>query len=699
MSSRKAKQRNRLSSEKNPYLLQHANNPVDWFPWGTEAFEKARSEHKPIFLSIGYATCHWCHVMAHESFEDPQVARLMNRVFISVKVDREERPDLDSVYMTACQMMTGSGGWPLTIIMTPDKKPFFAGTYIPRESRYGRIGMLELIPKIQQLWEQQRDEVINTSEHIADSLLKATQNVSHAVLEPSILHQTFTELVHRFDDTHGGFSNAPKFPTPHNLMYLLRYWKRTNESNGLMMVTKTLDAMRQGGIYDHVGFGFHRYSTDAQWLVPHFEKMLYDQALLALAYTEAFQATGSRLYRDTAREILTFVTRDMTSPEGGFYSALDADTEGEEGRTYVWTFDEIASALGEDASLFSRIFNITKEGNYAEEAIGMRTGRNIPHRSFSWKELADTFGMEEQKLCSMIELCRQKLFETRQKRAQPHIDDKVLTDWNGLMIAAFAMAGRVFEDRRFIESALRAAEFILLRMRTEKGRLLHSYRDDQASVAAFIDDYAFLIWGLIELYEATFDVQYLLSANSLSEIAIEHFWDTSKGGFFLSADDGEALIVRKKEIYDGALPSGNSVAMLNLARLGALTASSAFRIKAEGIGKAFSDKALQAPSAHTFLLVALDFLIGPSYEVVIAGESGSEDTREMLSALSKSFIPNAVILFRDCGAEVPDTAEIAPFSREQTCIEGKATAYVCRSQNCKLPTTHVKKMLDMLCEK
>ncbi|MFH1125034.1 MAG: thioredoxin domain-containing protein, partial [Pseudomonadota bacterium] len=430
---------NRLIHEKSPYLLQHAHNPVNWLPWGHEAFEKAHRENKPIFLSIGYSTCHWCHVMEKESFEDPEVAGLLNETFVSIKVDREERPDLDHVYMTACQMLTGSGGWPLTIVMTPDKRPFFAATYIPKGSRFGRTGMMELIPRLRDTWRTRRDEVLASAESITQSLQGLEKESQGGDLDRSVLDRAYEELSKRFDKTYGGFSNAPKFPTPHNFFFMLRFWKRTGNSEALKMVEKTLQKIRWGGIYDQVGFGFHRYSTDREWLVPHFEKMLYDQAMLALAYLETYQAAGEGVYGDTAREIFEYVLRDMTSPEGAFYSAEDADSEGEEGKFYVWTREELRQILGEEeADLIAKVFHVEKSGNFREEATGENTGANILYLGRPISEIAADLGMPRPDLEKAMESARKKLFEARKKRVHPHKDDKVLTDWNGLMIAAFA---------------------------------------------------------------------------------------------------------------------------------------------------------------------------------------------------------------------------------------------------------------------
>ncbi len=691
------KHHNRLIFEKSPYLLQHADNPVDWYPWGTEAFEKARKENKPIFLSIGYSTCHWCHVMEHESFEDPEVARLMNEVFVSIKVDREERPDIDNVYMMVSQMMTGSGGWPLTIIMTPDKKPFFAATYIPKENRFGRMGMLELIPRIKEIWATRRGEVLSSANQITAALQQVSQDASGEELDETTLDLAYEQLAKRFDEQHSGFGSAPKFPTPHNLLFLLRYWKRTNTERALQMVEKTLQAMRRGGIYDHVGFGFHRYSTNSRWLVPHFEKMLYDQAMLAMAYTEAYQATGKEEYRKTAGEIFTYVLRDMTAPEGGFYSAEDADSEGEEGKFYLWTEEEIRQVLGsEEADLILKVFNIEKNGNFMEQATGKRAGANILHLRKSLTEIASELKMSDQDLQKRLETARQKLFTYREKRIHPHRDDKILTDWNGLMIAAFAKGARVFDEPRYAQAAKATVDFILKNMRKSDGRLLHRYRDEQASLPAQVDDYAFLIWGMLELYETIFEVRYLQIALDLNRDLIEHFWDDNNGGFYFVADDGENLLVRQKEIYDGAIPSGNSVEMLNLLRLGRITANYDFEEKAARIGRAFSRNVKQSPSAYTQLMVAVDFGVGPSYEVVIAGNSQAEDTKEMLKAIRTQFIPNKVMILRPTEQESPDSDHLAEFTKHHLSIEGKATAYVCLNYNCRLPTTDVNKMLELL---
>jgi uncharacterized protein YyaL (SSP411 family) len=688
---------NRLIGEKSPYLLQHAYNPVDWYPWGDEAFEKAERKDRPIFLSIGYSTCHWCHVMEKESFEDDDVARLMNEAFVSIKVDREERPDIDSVYMTVCQMMTGSGGWPLTIVMTPEKKPFFAATYLPKEARFGRAGMKELIPRIKELWEHNQGQALASADKVTSVLETTSIEPNGEELRERTLEIAFRGLSRNFDVQHGGFSSAPKFPTPHNLMYLLRYWRRTGDERALKMVEMTLDNMRSGGIYDHLGFGFHRYSTDDRWLVPHFEKMLYDQALLAMAYTEAYQATGNRQYGETAREIFTYVLRDMTAPEGGFYSAEDADSEGEEGKFYLWRAEEIRGILtAEEAEIFTKAFTIQGTGNFREEATGAETGKNIPHITRPLSVLAKEFGVSLGELQERLEVAREKLFAFREKRVHPHKDDKILTDWNGLMIAALSKGAQAFHEPAYEEAATRAAEFLLAKLRDTDGRLYHRYRDGEAGIPAFLDDYAFLCWGLVELYEATFESGYLRRAIELNDVMLEHFWDPVHGGLYFSGDDAEDMLVRKKELYDGALPSGNSVAMLNLGRLSHLVGNSRYEEKAAHLLRACSKTIAAAPFAYTQFMAALDFLLGPSSQVVIVGNPQSGDTKNMIKTLQGSYIPNKVLMFRSAEEQNPDITRLAEYTRDLESIEGKATAFVCRDFRCDLPTTDAHQMLALL---
>lgn len=687
---------NRLRYEKSPYLLQHANNPVDWFPWGEEAFEKSHREDKPIFLSIGYSTCHWCHVMGKESFEDDKVAKLLNETFVCIKVDREERPDIDNVYMSVCQIMTGSGGWPLTIIMTPDKKPFFAATYIPKENRFGRTGLTGLIPQIKKLWKDQRDDLVKTVDQITAVLNQISKDPKVESLHESILKTTYQELHRNFDETHGGFGDKPKFPSPHNLLFLLRYWNRNNEKEALEMVEKSLQNMHAGGLFDHVGFGFHRYSTDEKWLLPHFEKMLYDQAMLALVYTEAYQITKNRNYEIIAHRVFSYILRDMAAPDGGFYSAEDADSEGEEGKFYLWTEKEIKEVLGKDANLIIKTYNIQNDGNFTEEATETKNNKNILYIDKRIDISANELGISEQDLYSRLSKAREKLFEHREKRVHPHKDDKILTDWNGLMIAALAKGSRIFGERKFIDAAQKSVDFILTKMRQSDGRLLHRYRDEEAAIMANLDDYAFFIWGLIELYETTFNVHYLQTALDLNKDLISHFWDDKYNGFYFTPDDGEDLIIRQKQSYDGAIPSGNSIALLNLIRFGKLTANPKFEEMASKMVHLFASRIQQSPTAYTQFLIALDFMIGPTYEIVIVGDSKAEDTKKMLQALTKHFIPNQVVIFRPQEIKSPMIDNLTGYTKNHTSIDGKATAYVCTNFNCKSPTTDINEMLTSL---
>jgi uncharacterized protein YyaL (SSP411 family) len=695
MKSRK----NRLAVEKSPYLLQHVDNPVDWYPWGEEAFEKAKAENKPIFLSIGYSTCHWCHVMAHESFEDPEVANLMNDTFVSVKVDREERPDIDNIYMAAARLSTGSGGWPLTVIMTPDKKPFLTATYIPKENRYGTMGMLELIPKIREIWSKQREEVIQSADQFVEALHKTDQYISGDAPGERALESAFEQFEITFDSRFGGFGKSPKFPSPHNLMFLLRYWKRKNSPKALEMVEKTLTEMRKGGIYDHLGYGFHRYATDQQWLLPHFEKMLYDQALLAMVYLETCQATGKEEYADTASEIFEYVLRDMTAPNGGFYSAEDADSEGEEGKFYIWRVDEIKRILGEkDSGIFAKVYGLEDDGNFEEQGAGRKTGDNIIHLENSWAQLADQMNLGERELKQKMLKSRKKLFEIRENRVHPHKDDKILSDWNGLMIASLAMGGRILGEAKFKDAARKAADFMLSDMRDDNGRLYHRYREGEAGISANLDDYAFLIWGLIELYHASFEIKYLKAALELNDVMLGQFWDHDSGGLFFSGDDTNDLILRLKEGFDGAAPSGNSVAAYNLLRLSRITADPEIEKKSSEICSLFSSEIRREPSGFAMLLNAVDFGIGPSYEIVIAGEEKAEDTGKMLDALNSSFIPNKVVIFRP-PENNPQIAEIAKYTLNQRPLDGKATAYVCTDFACKSPTVNIDEMLQLIDQK
>ena len=598
---------NRLKREKSPYLLQHAENPVDWYPWGEEAFARAAREDKPVFFSSGYSTCHWCHVMAHESFEDPEVAALMNEAFVCIKVDREERPDIDKFYMTAGQMMTGGGGWPLTIFMTPDKSPFFAATYIPKDSGFGRTGLRELVPQLKQAWKNRRSEIIQSATKILTLLRREEQPAAPGEpLAAALADEAYEDLMSRYDETWGGFGSPPKFPMPHQLVFLFRYGKARGNDKAVHMAADTLRLMRAGGICDHLGYGFHRYSTDRQWLLPHFEKMLYDQALLCLAYTEAFQATGEAVFGRPGREIIAYVLRDMTAPEGGFYCAEDADSEGKEGKFYLWTVAEIENILGKDeAELFVEAYGLEKEGNFVEEATGRRTGENILHRLEATARLTLAWGITENTLEDKLSKARERLFTVREKRIRPHRDDKILTDWNGLMIAALARGAAVFAEPAYFEAARRAYLFIEEHLRDSSGRLCHRWRDGEASAGAFADDYAFLIWGLLECHDYSGDASFLAAARSLQDILDRHFWDEKQGGYFMSADDQTDIPIRPKESFDGAVPSGNSVAFYNLIRLHRLTGEDAYATRAGKLGRAFSPVISRSPSSHTMFMIAM----------------------------------------------------------------------------------------------
>ena len=689
---------NRLINEKSPYLLQHAYDLVDWYPWGSEAFEKARQENKPVFLSIGYSTCHWCHVMGEEVFNDPEAARLMNETFVNIIVDREERPDIDGIYTNVAISMNGTSGWPLNVIMTHDQKPFYAATYIPRESRFGRIGMLELIPQLQAAWQNQNDELLDIADQVAVKVkqIAGTSRRGELNLDEAILEETFQGLMKQFDEQNGGFGTGAKFPTPHKLMFLLRYWDRTGDEYALEMVETSLQAMRQGGIYDQLGFGFHRYTIDAAWQEPHFEKMLYDQALLAMIYTEAYQVTGKAEYAQTAHEIFAYVLRDMTAPSGGFYSAEDADGEGEEGAFYLWTIEEVRAILSEeDAELIITAYNVTEQGNYIDPTQGVPSGENVLFLSKSISELAKDFRMPEAELRSKLDAARQKLFKARGNRLILHRDDKILTDWNGLMIAALAKAGQVYNDPAYTLAAQKAADFVLTEMMDKDGRLFHRYLGNDADLSGNVDDYAFLAWGLVELYESTFEVRYLEAALQLTDELLVHFWDSENGGFYFTPDDGEDLLVRQKVSKDTDLPSGNSATVLNLLRLSRLTANPKLEEKAVDAIQAFALQIERAPADYCLLMSAVDFGVGPSYEVVIAGDLSTDDTRAMLSALRPVFIPNKVVVFRPPG-ESPEILQVAEYVRYNTVRNGKATAYVCLDYYCELPTNDSKQMLALL---
>lgn len=686
---------NKLINEKSPYLLQHAYNPVDWYPWCEEAFEKAKREDKPIFLSIGYSTCHWCHVMEKESFEDDEVAKMMNDTFVSIKVDREERPDIDGVYMSVCQMITGGGGWPLTIVMTPDKKPFFTGTYFPKYNRFGRIGMLELITKLNDIWKNRREEVVNSAEEITKSISQISIKNSEEVIDEKIFDKSFDEYSRRFDKEYGGFGNAPKFPTPHNLLFLLRYYRRTKNLYALELVEKTLTEMRKGGIYDHIGFGFARYSTDKYWLVPHFEKMLYDNALLLMAFSEAYQITKNEFYKITAEEIIEYILREMTHPEGGFFSAEDADSEGEEGKFYLWTEVEIRQLLSKnEADFIIKVFNVKPNGNWYDEARGVRTGNNILHLRKSYAELADDLGINQNDFIKKLNSIRSKMFEWRERRIHPHKDDKILTDWNSLLISALVKASNVFGKKDFLDTALRADRFIKKYL-YKNGKLLHRFREGESAIDANLDDYSFFIQAQLDLFEATSEAEFLRTAINLNEILAHKFWDKNIGGYYFTSEDAEVLIVRQKEIYDGAVPSGNSVQLLNLVRLFELTSDNFYFDTAQKQIRAFASEINRMPSVFAQFLCGLDFLFGPSIELVITAKD-KIITDEIVRRLLQGYFPSKVIIaINDLNRQ--KLLELIPHLKDYEVGESPII-YLCRNFICEKPTINVDEVTQKIAE-
>ena len=676
---------NQLAEEKSPYLLQHAYSPVKWYPWGEEAFEKAKKENKPIFLSIGYSTCHWCHVMAHESFEDDEVAELLNDAFVSIKVDKEERPDIDTVYMTICQVTTGHGGWPLTILMSPEKKPFFAATYIPKEPRYGTIGLMDLLTQVKLQWQEEPTDLLRTGDHLADIMKREFETSSgSAEVTKDLVNLAVTQFSQSFDHDYGGFGNEPKFPSPHNLMFLLRHAQLESDEKSLFMVENTLKHMYRGGIYDHIGYGFSRYSTDARWLVPHFEKMLYDNALLAMTYTEAYQYTKERLYRTVAEQIFEFIRREMTAPEGGFFCAQDADSEGVEGKYYVFTPEEIDKVLDkEDSSFFCEYFNITKEGNFE--------GASIPNLIKSTELKSDNE--------RIVRLCN-KLYSYRLDRTKLHKDDKILTSWNALMITAYATAAKVFRNSDYIDVAERAAEFINSRLTDKNGLLYIRYRDNEPAHFGLIDDYAFYCMALLALYDATFKIDYLKLATIQADHMIELFWDEKYGGFFLNASDSEQLLFRPKEVYDGAIPSGNSVAGYVLQRLANLTANARYLQYADKQLSFLAGQVKDYPAGHSFALIAFMQALYPTKEIVcVASRNASsrandreasdlENHLELSDYLAEHFEPNTVVLLKT-DANLEMLSEIADYVDDYHIANDKTTYYVCEDHHCLAPTNEL----------
>ncbi len=666
---------NALIHASSPYLRQHAHNPVDWHPWGEEAFALARRADKPVLLSIGYSTCHWCHVMERESFDDPEVAEVLNRVFVAIKVDREERPDLDAIYMRAAQSLNGGGGWPLNVLLTPDRQPFFAATYLPRHSRFGRMGIIELACRVEQLWQCDRDRILDSARSLTAALRhNAGRGESCAgPANAALADRAFDELADAFDRRHGGFGGAPKFPCPHQLLFLFRHGQLRDRPQATEMALETLRAMQAGGIHDHLGGGFHRYSTDEAWLLPHFEKMLYDQAMLLMAYAEGWQICGEASLADTARGIFTFLMRELRDAGGGFHAALDADSDGVEGKFYLWQADEIRGLLGERAEAFIAAYRVRDDGNVRDAMGELPQGANVLHHGAR----DDVAGLADE---------RGILLAARNARTRPFRDEKVLADWNGLAVAALAKAGRILGDPAMLRAAADTADFILEQMQNEHG-LLHCWHEDRPSIPAHLDDYAAVVWGLIELYETDFDPRWLDEALRLNADMLRLF--AGDGGALYMAQDRDDLIMRPMPAFDGALPSGNAMAMHDLLRLSRLTGDAGLAARAEAIAAHLAGLAAQAPSGLAHLLSAVLLAESPAREIVLAGEP--EALRPMLDVIRGSFRPNTVVLVQRPGLE-----RLAPFTAGMKPLDGKPAAYVCENYQCRQPITDVKTLAKVL---
>ncbi len=695
--AREPGQPNRLAREQSSYLQQHAHNPVDWYPWGEEAFARARRENKPIFLSVGYSTCHWCHVMERESFSDPAIAALLNQHFVSIKVDREERPDVDQVYMNYVQATTGGGGWPMSVFLTPELQPFFGGTYFPPESRHGRPGFGQLLERVRQQWGTNREAILSSAGGAADFLkgLSDPGAGGELEIEEKLLDATFRWYAQAYDPEQGGFGRAPKFPRPVNLKFLLRYHARTGEEQALEMAAHTLRRMAGGGMHDHLGGGFHRYSTDDRWFLPHFEKMLYDQAQLAVSYLEAYQLTGDPSLAQTARGILEYVLRDLTGPEGGFHSAEDADSalhherpdEHAEGAFYVWSWGEIEKLLGEDAALFGRVYGVKEEGNVSHDPFGEFGGKNVLYAAAGVEEAARELDLTVAEVRERLERSRAVLFEARRLRPRPLLDDKVLTAWNGLMISAFARGHRVLDEPRYGEAARRAAELVAARLyHAESKTLKRRFRKGSVAIDGFADDYAFYVQGLLDLYEATLEGRWLLLALDLTETQNRLFRDSRSGAFFSTSGKDPSILTRVREDYDGAEPSPASVAALNLLRLAQMTNREQWRSMAEQAIRAVEGRLVGSPQAMPQMMVAADFLLAKPKQVLIAGEAGAADTEAILREVQRRFLPRKVVLLADGGPVQQRLREGLEILDSLRRIDSKATAYVCEDYVYQLPT-------------
>ena len=665
---------NRLFHETSPYLKQHAHNPVDWYPWGEDALREAKRLDRPIFLSIGYSACHWCHVMEHESFEDPDVGKFLADHFVSIKVDREERPDLDQIYMTAVQLLTRHGGWPMSVFLTPDLQPFYGGTYFPPEDRYGMPSFKRLIMALADAWKNRRAEIVGNAGKITEGIQEAMKlQVGAGDMSPELLRNAARMLTRIFDSRNGGFGDAPKFPHPMELRLLLRIAKRFGDDAALEMVTTTLDHMAMGGMYDQLGGGFHRYSTDDHWLVPHFEKMLYDNALLTMTYLEAYQATNKEFYRETVEDTLAYVMREMAGPDGAFYSTQDADSEGVEGKFFVWTAQEIDALLGpDDAKLFSSIYDVTPAGNWE--------GHNILHLSRPLDVEAKMLALPLAALQTRLKKCRKTLLTARSKRIWPGRDEKILTAWNGLMIAGFAKAAPVLEKPEYAQTAVRAADFLLTKMRRDDGRLFRTtLAGAMPKLNAYLEDYAYLIDALVTLYETTFEPRWIASAQALAKVMIEQFWDESEGGFYFTGNDHESLIARSKDPHDNATPSGNSMAVTGLLRLAKLTGDANLLAKATRTLDLFHGLMARSPTAAGQMLSALDFHLGPVQEIAVIGEFSNPEVIEVLRRLRRPFRPNQVVAWKATGAD-----DALPLLKGRAAL-GNVTTYICENFVCQAP--------------
>ncbi len=685
---------NHLAHESSPYLRQHQNNPVDWYPWGEEAIEKARREQKPIFLSIGYSACHWCHVMEHESFENEAIARVLNEHFVAMKVDREERPDLDQIYMNAVQMLTGRGGWPMSVFLTPDLKPFYGGTYWPPTGRQGMPGFDQILAAVIDAWKNRREQAITAADQLTAEIQKAgalAGGVEQDALSHELISGAVSQLARAFDSTFGGFGQAPKFPHPMDLQLLLAVYWRNKQPGLLDMVRLTLDRMAAGGIYDHLGGGFARYSVDERWLVPHFEKMLYDNALLARAYTDAYLVTGDENYARVVRETLDYVLRDMTDPAGGFYSTEDADSEGEEGLFYTWTPDEIEAVLGEErGATFGRVFDVTDVGNFE--------GRSILNLPKTIEQSAKLLKRSPDELVNELTQSKSALFEVREKRVHPSKDDKVIVAWNGLMIDALARAGAALDEPRYVAAAERAAEFILGKLRREDGRLLHTWRDGQAKLDAYLDDYASLANSLVTLYEATGNERWIDESVRLVDVMLDKFADPAGGGFFYTASDHEQLLTRTKELTDSSVPSGNALAATALLRLGKLLGRNAYLDAATKTLAAAVPIMRQAPMAAGQMLLVLDRLLGPSHDLVLVGSATNADVKTASAAIRRRFLPRAILAarFTDASGVRHHSKHVEEVFAGRESPDGEPVLYVCENFTCQQPAVGLDAILEAI---